>query len=264
MNTYYSDGSMFGFGEKAFDMLGGAVPYITGAQLALDVAQFGYNIYNNERNYRNQVAAMEYQKWLNKELMEREDNAISRRVKDMVRSGINPVLSVGNGASSSAGTGYIAPQHEKMEKFQSMLAMAQAMQQLEINRTQIDLAKAETFVKREQGKKEVFDNNYIKPIQRAIELVNLSNSTKDGYSKDLDNQYKKWDNDKSYGIGISKDTGNYAKYIRDLSYMIVNAGSQISDVTKQKVSKFGQWFRNLPRNNEPQMSANDAMRYYRH
>lgn len=262
--TTYNDGSMFGFDEKVAGILGGADPYIAGAQLALDVAQFGYNIYNNERNFKNQVSAMEYQKWLNKELMDREDNAISRRVMDMVSSGINPVLSAGNGASSSAGTGYVAPQHEKMEKFQSMLATAQAMQQLEINRTQMDLAKAETFVKQQQGKKEVFENNYIKPIQRALELVNLSNATKDGYSKDLDNQYKKWDNDKSYGIGISKDTGHYGKYLRDLSYMTVNTGGQIADAIKKQVSKFGQWFRSLPRNNEPSMSVNDAMRYNRH
>lgn len=264
MNGFYDDGSMFGFDVLANNSLGSSAdPWIAGSQLALDAAVFGYNIWNNERNFDEQLKGIEYQKWLNKELMNREDNAVSRRVKDLVKSGLNPVLAAGSGASSSSGTGYIAPQHERMEKFQSMLATAQAMQQLEMNRTQMDLTRAETFVKQQQGKKEVFDYNYLKPIQRALELVNLSNATKDGYNKDLNNEYLKWDNDISYGTGISKDTGRYAKYLRDSSFMVYNTGRQILDNSKRGVSKFIQWFRNLPHNDVGRMRVEEAMRYHR-
>lgn len=59
----------------------------------------GYNVYQDQRDYK-------YQKDLQQEIFERDDNALQRRMLDAQKAGINPLFAIGTGAGgvTSAGT----------------------------------------------------------------------------------------------------------------------------------------------------------------
>lgn len=71
------------------------------AQATNDLFRLGYGIYTDQRDNA-------YQRELNETMMQREDSAIQRRVKDAVKAGINPydAIGAGSGAGASAGTGF--------------------------------------------------------------------------------------------------------------------------------------------------------------
>jgi len=78
-----------------------------GANATLGTINTGYGIFSNERQYSNQVKQQEYLKWLNQTVMDREDNAVQRRVKDLMAAGLHPGLAAGTGASADQ---QLAPQ----------------------------------------------------------------------------------------------------------------------------------------------------------
>lgn len=71
-----------------------------------DLANVGVNIYNAYK----QNEQYNYQKALQKQIFKREDNAVARRVADMRRSGLSPVLAAGAPAQSGAVVKTDAPQ----------------------------------------------------------------------------------------------------------------------------------------------------------
>ena len=76
---------------------------------ALYPMSLGYNIYASEKNRDDQNSLVHYNKMMNQVQMDREDNAIQRRTKDMRKAGINPLLAAGNPASSSSVSTPAAP-----------------------------------------------------------------------------------------------------------------------------------------------------------
>lgn len=73
-----------------------------------------------EKNMQFQREQFDYQKELNQKMMEREDNAVVRRMKDLNKAGINPLMADGQSASAGSGsstsfTGTDAPQMEMFD-----------------------------------------------------------------------------------------------------------------------------------------------------
>lgn len=68
------------------------------AQGTLDLGKFIYNIATNERDF-------DYQKSLQREVFNREDNAVQRRMVDLKKAGLNPNLASGSAANSGAVVG---------------------------------------------------------------------------------------------------------------------------------------------------------------
>lgn len=82
---------------------------------------------NAKRNFLLQYDQYEYQKHLNQLTMEREDNAVQRRMNDLMAAGLDPSLAAGSAASSSGFSSGPAPQKEFTAKADAY-ALQQAMQ----------------------------------------------------------------------------------------------------------------------------------------
>lgn len=80
-------------------------------QLALGRQQLDFNKSVAERNFANQEMQFQYQKELNQLMMDREDNAIQRRVADLKQAGLSPLMA-GDGAQAGQLLSGNAPQFD--------------------------------------------------------------------------------------------------------------------------------------------------------
>lgn len=147
-----------------------------------------------QANYREQ---MDFQKSVWNETKEREDNAISRRVKDMQSVGLNPVAATG---ASSSSVSTVAQPHlsvsepgqvnMKQMNFDNAIAMAQLSMQKKLNDANVANINADTSKKQQDTEQsywktlEIQENtNYLKSRtnltdkeveKTAQEMANLS------------------------------------------------------------------------------------------
>lgn len=125
-------------GDTGIDSTG-VIGGITGAIGTLgDIIIGGLNLEQQEKNYEQQKKQFKYSKKLQREIFEREDNAVLRRTLDMKRAGLNPILAAGNAASSGPVVSTVAPQKEMMKGFdlsKAMLALAMMKQKQDISKT---------------------------------------------------------------------------------------------------------------------------------
>lgn len=107
------------FGESLGSVAGlGGGGLAVGGMMGLSAATTAYNIYQQERQY-------DYEKDLQKDIFHREDNSIQRRVRDLQRAGLSPVLAAGNGASSGAVVSTTAPQaHDLSGDYMTLIKIA--------------------------------------------------------------------------------------------------------------------------------------------
>lgn len=90
----------------------------------------------NQQNFELQQDMFEYQKQLQGQIFEREDNAVQRRVADLKAAGLNPALATGAGAGAGAVVSTAVPQknyttmQDKFNRmFQGMMMSKQLQQQ---------------------------------------------------------------------------------------------------------------------------------------
>ncbi len=76
-------------------------------------------------NYQAQVANLDYQKNLQKQIFQREDNAVSRRAADLKNAGLSKTLAVGDGAGAGTAIQTSAPQLSMVDKVSTGISYAQ-------------------------------------------------------------------------------------------------------------------------------------------
>ena len=150
-----------------------------GAEIAAGIAsglggliQTGYNIYAGNRDF-------DYQKALQQEIFNREDNAVKRRMKDLEAAGLNPNLAAGSAAGAGAVVGRSNTPQISGNPIGTALDTAMAVQQLRMQREQNDILK-------NQAKASLYSsyNTYLNTISNEAQLFSLLNLNPQVYFKD--------------------------------------------------------------------------------
>lgn len=105
------------------------------------------NSYINYRNYQLQKDQFNYQRNIQQNIFQREDNSIQRRTQDLIAAGLSPVLAAGSGASAGNVVSTKAPQLEQFQNpvtdVMNVMALLKMKQDISMSEAQVDLIKAQ-------------------------------------------------------------------------------------------------------------------------
>lgn len=189
-------------------------------------------------NFWQQNENLKYQKKLQKQIFEREDNAVQRRVADLRAAGLSPVLAAGSAANAGPAIQTQPPQ------FAAINPQLTEMAQIKLALTQADKNISNT----------IEQNKLLKMQQlKAAADTNLSRVLAD--RNDIESQRIKADAElikaktaitqHDYGIfsrtGTTSQGGHWTNDLRNLVNSSINAGKSLKDAQKQKLGASGGW-----------------------
>lgn len=189
-----------------FDLLDGLT---AGSTLAGSVD----SIFANYKNFNLQKENLAYQKGLQKEIFAREDNAVQRRVNDLIKAGLSPTLAAGSAAGAGSVVSTSAPQKKNnLEALSALASVKTLLAQQRRAQTEADIARAN--LKQIQMDNNYFKANHIAPIESKM-----------GWQQQLTNFLVGFVNDRREDFG---DTGrgivnSFANTVKDLNIALDNA-----------------------------------------
>lgn len=157
--------------------------FLAGVDAAGTALNFGTDLVGNIMNYnvakKNlafQKDAFNYQKELNNLTMQREDNAVQRRMADLIEAGLSPYLAVGSSANSSSLSTGSAPQLPFQASFKDDYQFM-SKNQRKLLTAQVEEAEARASMEKAKanyGNKNpaiYFQDNWINKLQYGLELL---------------------------------------------------------------------------------------------
>lgn len=145
--------------------------------LALDAAS---NIVNTGLQFHN----MQYQKGMQQQIFNREDSSIRRRVKDLQRAGLSPVLAAGQGANAGPVIQTQAPQIDTKSNLtqnaMNLMKMKADIAQTVAQKDYIDMQREKSRVETvgQQIENAINSKDYKKYVDSGINPRNQSGLTK--------------------------------------------------------------------------------------
>lgn len=129
---------------------------------------------SNRQNLDLQKQNLAYQKDLQKEIFAREDNAVQRRVNDLVKAGLSPTLAAGSSSGAGSVVSTSAPQkRNNLEALTSLASVRTLLAQQQRAQTEADIARQQLDTSKEQLKQlrldtKYYDENNIAPIEAKM------------------------------------------------------------------------------------------------
>lgn len=143
-----------------FDLLGALT---AGSTLAGSVD----SIITNKRNFDLQKENLAYQKNLQKEIFAREDNAVQRRVADLVAAGLSPTLAAGSSAGAGSVVSTSAPQKKSsLEALTALASVKTLLAQQQRAQTEADIARVN--LEQVEMDNKYYKANNISPVESKM------------------------------------------------------------------------------------------------
>ena len=122
------------------------------------------SIIANRKNFDLQKDNLAYQKDLQKQIFAREDNAVQRRVNDLIKAGLSPTLAAGSSAGAGSVISTSAPQKKiNLEALTALASVKTLLAQQQRAQTEADIARQQ--LKQVKMDNDYYTNNNISPVE---------------------------------------------------------------------------------------------------
>lgn len=167
------------------------------------VADVGIGIFNAVQ----QQKQFEYQKKLQQQIFQREDSAVQRRVADLEKAGLSPVLAAsGAGAGAGQVVSTKAPQYEGGDPASAVMEAMMASKSLKAKDAEISLLKSQK--KHVDAETKTEDDLRASKVAQASHQAGILNSQADVAMYDSATRAEQWERDHPFGepLPIDKNT----------------------------------------------------------
>lgn len=187
-----------------------------------DIANIGIGV----ANYKLQKKMFKYQKHLQQQIFQREDNAVQRRVGDLEAAGMSKVLASGSAAGTGGVVATNTPQMQPIpdvsKRIDQMYALKKQQADIATTDAQKELINQQENTARSQ---ELLNQENLK-TQRTQQALNLANAR----SSDARAALTTWDLGQYQKTGRASNASEFGKTFGDVIGAGVNLGNSLSEI----------------------------------
>ena len=176
----------------------------------------GGSILQGYWNKQQQQNNLDYQKNLQAQIFEREDDSVQRRVADLKKAGLSPTLAAGSGAGTGSVISTQAPQMSGLENLGKSIESALAVKQLEQKNQDITKTAEENILIKKQQHKTDIDSQLAVAAARKAD-ADTTKAIAETTLTNLKADQQLYDNDIQRRSGLPSNPSSFGKMYRDFT-----------------------------------------------